>query len=99
MSEPQTNQPINLSSFAEWCKHKDSLSESARHAVKVLLNEAGTFDCNEAEKVLLNLTTLNLGHRSITDITSLSALPNLTALHLQGSQINDIASLSALTNL
>jgi internalin A len=99
MSEPQTNQPINLSSFAEWCKHKDSLSESARHTVKVLLNEAGTFDCNEAEKVLLNLTTLNLGYRSITDFTSLSALPNLTALHLQGSQINDIASLSALTNL
>src|SRR6476661_841283 len=99
MSESQADRLINFSSFADCCKHKDSLSESARHTVKVLLNEAGTFDCNEAEKVLLNLTTLNLGHRSITDFTSLSALPNLTALHLQGSQINDIASLSALTNL
>ncbi|AFZ07130.1 leucine-rich repeat-containing protein [Oscillatoria nigro-viridis PCC 7112] len=99
MSESQADRLINFSSFADWCQHKDSLSESARHTVKVLLNEAGTFDCNEAEKVLLNLTTLNLGHRSITNFTSLSALTNLTALYLQGSQINDIASLSALTNL
>ena len=99
MAESQENQPINFSSFADWCKNQDSLSESARHTIKVLLNEAGTFDCNEAEKVLLNLTSLNLGQRSITDFTWISALTNLTTLNLQGNQISDITPLSRLTNL
>jgi hypothetical protein len=31
MSEQEAKQPINFSSFAEWCKHKDSLSPAARH--------------------------------------------------------------------
>jgi len=99
MSEPQTNQPINLSSFAEWCKHKDSLSEEAIYTIEVLLNKAGTSDCNEADRILSNLTELNLNWKGITDITPLSALTNLTSLSLGGYQITDITPLSALTNL
>jgi internalin A len=99
MSEPQTNQPINLSSFAEWCKHKDSLSEEAIYTVEVLLNKAGTSDCNEADRILSNLTELNLNWNKITDITPLSALTNLTYLNLNYNQITDITGLSALTNL
>jgi internalin A len=99
MSEPQTNQPINLSSFAEWCKHKDSLSEEAIYTVEVLLNKAGTSDCNEADRILSNLTELNLNWKEITDITPLSALTNLTYLNLSANQITDITGLSALTNL
>jgi len=99
MSEPQTNQPINLSSFAEWCKHKDSLSEEAIYTVEVLLNKAGTSDCNEADRILSNLTELNLNYKEITDITPLSALTNLTSLDLGSNQITDITPLSALTNL
>ena len=99
MSEPQTNQPINLSSFAEWCKHKDSLSEEAIYTVEVLLNKAGTSDCNEADRILSNLTELNLNYKEITDITPLSALTNLTSLNLYCNHITDITRLSALTNL
>jgi internalin A len=99
MSEPQTNQPINLSSFAEWCKHKDSLSEEAIYTIEVLLNKAGTSDCNEADRILSNLTELNLNWKEITDITPLSALTNLTSLNLYCNQITDITPLSALTNL
>jgi internalin A len=99
MSEPQTNQPINLSSFAEWCQHKDSLSEEAIYTVEVLLNKAGTSDCNEADRILSNLTELHLNWNKITDITPLSALTNLTYLNLSGNQITDITPLSALTNL
>src|SRR4028119_1331572 len=99
MSEPQTNKPINLSSFAEWCKHKDSLSEEATYTVKVLLNKAGTSDCNEAARILSNLTELNLNSNEITDITPLSALTNLTDLNLDWNEITDITPLSALTNL
>jgi len=99
MSEPQTNQPINLSSFAEWCKRKDSLSEEAIYTVEVLLNKAGTSDCNEAHRILSNLTELNLKWNKITDITPLSALTNLTYLNLSTNPIADITGLSALTNL
>jgi internalin A len=99
MPEPQANQPIYFSSFADWCKHKDSLSKEARHTVEVLLKEAGTSDCNEAEKVLSNLTELYLYDNRITDITPLSGLTNLTELHLTSSEITDITPLSGLTNL
>jgi internalin A len=98
MPEPQANQ-INFTSFADWCKHKDSLSKEARHTVEVLLKKAGTSDCNEAEKVLLNLTELNLEYNQIIDISPLSALTNLTKLCLLSNQITDISRLSALTNL
>ena len=99
MSQPQANQPINFTSFADWCKHKDSLSESAGHTVEVLFKKAGTSDCNEADKVLSNFTELNLYEDQITDINPLLALTNLTSLNLSNNQITDITGLSALTNL
>ncbi|MEG4088243.1 leucine-rich repeat domain-containing protein [Microcoleus sp. Pol12B4] len=99
MPEPEANQPIYFSSFADWCKHKDSLSKEARHTVEELLKEAGTSDCNEAEKVLSNLTELYLYNNLIRDITPLSALTNLTSLSLGYNPIRDITPLSALTNL
>jgi internalin A len=99
MPEPPANQPVNLSSFADWCKHKNRLTKEARHTVEILLEIAGTSDCDEAQKVLLNLTELHLNKNQITDITSLSALTNLTELNLGFNQITDITGLSGLTNL
>jgi internalin A len=99
MSEPQANQPINFTSFADWCKHKDSLSESARHTVEVLLKKAGTSDYNEADKVLSRLSKLNLNSNQISEINPLSPLPNLTYLNLHSNEITDITPLSVLTNL
>jgi len=99
MPEQQANQPINLSSFADWCKHKNRLTREARHTVEMLLEIAGTSDCDEAQKVLLNLTELHLNENQITDINPLSGLTNLTELSLGKNQITDITGLSALTNL
>jgi internalin A len=99
MPEQQANQPINLSNFADWCKHKNRLTKEAKHTVEMLLEIAGTSDCDEAQKVLLNLTELHLNKNQITDITGLSALTNLTELNLGSNQITDITSLSGLTNL
>ena len=65
----------------------------------MLLEIAGTSDCDEAQKVLLNLTELHLNENQITDINPLSGLTNLTLLDLCHNQITDITSLSALTNL
>ncbi len=99
MPEPQANQPINFTRFADWCKHKDSLSESARHTVEMLLKQAGTCDCNEADRVLSNLTELHLSSNKITNITPVSGFTNLTRLHLENNQITEINALSGLINL
>src|SRR6476661_7027884 len=99
MPEQPANQPINLSSFADWCQHKNRLTKEARHTVEMLLEIAGTSDCDEAQKLLLNLTEIHLNNNQITDISPLSALTNLTKLYLSSNQITDITGLWALTNL
>ncbi|MBD1930799.1 MULTISPECIES: leucine-rich repeat domain-containing protein [Cyanophyceae] len=99
MSEPQPNQTPNFNSFADWCLHKDSLSEAARNTVDVLLEEAGTSDCNEAALILLYCTELDLSSNEITDLNLLSGLTNLTQLDLNYNEITDLSGLSRLINL
>jgi internalin A len=99
MSEKQPNQPMSFSSFADWCRHIDSLSKSARHTVKVLLKKAGTDDPQAAQQILSSMTTLYLKNNIITDISCLASLTNLTTLHLGENQITDISFLGSLTNL
>ena len=99
MPEQPANQPINLSSFADCCKHKNRLTTEARHTVEILLEIAGTSDCDEANRVLSNLTELHLSSNKITDITPVSGFTNLTRLHLENNQITDITPLSGLNNL
>ncbi|WP_264197115.1 leucine-rich repeat domain-containing protein, partial [Microseira wollei] len=98
MSE-QPNLSTNFTTFADWCLHFDSLPEAARHTVEMLLKKAKTSDCNEADRILSNLTSLNLDSNQITDISPLKALTNLTSLNLYNNQITDISPLKALTNL
>ncbi|MEG4817303.1 leucine-rich repeat domain-containing protein, partial [Microcoleus sp. K5-D4] len=80
MSEKQPNEPMSFSSFADWCRHIDSLSESARHTVEVLLKKAGTDDAQAAEQILSSMTELHLNNNRITDISFLGSLTNLTTL-------------------
>jgi len=97
MSENKPNEPMSFSSFADWCRHIDSLSEEARHTVKVLLKKAGTDDAQAAEQILLSMTELDLSSNQITDISSLGSLTHLTTLNLGSNQITDISSLGSLT--
>jgi internalin A len=99
MSEKKPKEPMNFSSFADWCRHIDSLSESARHTVKVLLEQAGTDDPEAAQQILSSMTTLDLGYNPITDFSCLGWLTNLTELNLTGNEITDISFLGWLTNL
>jgi len=99
MSEKQPNEPMTFSSFADWCRHIDSLSEEARHTVKVLLKKAGTDDAQEAEQILSSMTELDLRSNQISDISFLGLLTNLTTLNLNNNEITDISSLGSLTNL
>jgi internalin A len=69
MSEKQPNEPMIFSHFADWCRHINSLSEEARHTVKVLLEKAGTDDAQAAEQILSSMTELELWDDQITDIS------------------------------
>jgi internalin A len=99
MSEKRPKEPRNFSNFADWCRHIDSLSESARHTVKVLLEKAGTNDPQAAEQILSSMTTLDLGNNEISDISVLGSLTNLTKLYLNNNQITEISALRKITNL
>ncbi|MEG4839934.1 leucine-rich repeat domain-containing protein [Microcoleus sp. B9-D4] len=99
MSEKQPNDVMSFSRFADWCRHIDSLSEEARHTVKVLLKKAGTDDAQAAEQILSSMTELDLNRNRITDISFVGWLTNLTTLDLGENEITDISFLGSLTNL
>ena len=99
MSEKQPKELMSFSSFADCCRHIDSLSESARHTVKVLLEKAGTDDAQAADRILSSMTELDLSKNQITDISSLGSLTNLTTLALFDNRITNISFLGSLTNL
>jgi Leucine-rich repeat (LRR) protein len=85
--------------FADWCLDKANLAPATRHTVDVLLQEAGTQDCDRAEKQLSTFTFLDLTNNQVADITPLSSLTNLTDLDLTNNQIADLKPLSFLTEL
>ncbi|MFP4122225.1 leucine-rich repeat domain-containing protein [Coleofasciculus sp.] len=95
----QAANPSLGSSFKEWCLNKTSLSAEARKTVEVLLEEAGTSDCKQADENLSSRTELFLYDNKITDVSPLSGLTNLTVLYLHYNQITDVSALSGLTNL
>ncbi len=99
MSELNKNKSFHYSSFSEFCFHKDELPPETRHTVEVLLEVAGTDDCLEAERVLLNERELELGDCNISDLTPLATLKELTHLWLYCNDISDLTPLQGLVNL
>ncbi|NES17737.1 MAG: leucine-rich repeat domain-containing protein, partial [Symploca sp. SIO3E6] len=95
----QAAEPSVGSSFEELCLQQASLSEEVRKTVEVLLEAAGTSDCELAANNLLTRTELDLTGKGITDITPISELTNLEVLNLSYNQITDITPISELTNL
>ena len=85
--------------FADWCREKADLSPETQHTIDVLLEKAGTTDCDAANRKLSSLTELNLNFNQIIDIKPLQSLTKLTRLYLDYNQIRDIKSLQSLTNL
>ena len=91
-------QPENKT-FGDWCRKKASLSPEARHNVEVMLKEAGTTECDAANRKLSSLTELTLDNNKISDIKPLQSLTNLIALSLGKNKISDIKPLRSLTKL
>ena len=95
----QANEPSPGSSFKEWCQQKASLSAETRKTVEVLLDEAGTKDCELAAKNLSSRTELSLPEAPITDLSPLAALTNLKGLYLNLNAIKDVRPLARLIKL
>src|SRR4028118_2056534 len=95
----ETRSSNSRRTFADWCRQKADLSPEAKHTVEELLKEAGTTECDEADRTLSSLTELQLYNNQISDIKPLASLTNLTSLNLYTNQISDIKPLASLTNL
>ena len=85
--------------FADWCRQKADLSPEAKHTVEVLLQQAGTTECDAANQKISSLRQLVLRDHQISDIKPLESLTNLISLNLDHNQISDIKPLESLTNL
>ena len=95
----ETRSGNSRQTFADWCRQKDSLSPEAKQTVEVLLGQAGTTECDAADRTLSSLTGLKLNFNEISDIKPLASLTNLTKLSLTNNQISDIKLLASLTKL
>ncbi len=93
------NQTTTPKSFADWCLNRANLPPDTRRTVDVLLREAGTTECDRADRKLSTLTALSLWNNQIADLKPLSGLSNLSSLYLSNNQIADIKPLSGLSQL
>ncbi|MEG4250729.1 leucine-rich repeat domain-containing protein [Microcoleus sp. Pol10D4] len=94
-----SSQQPNPTTTSDWRLHFGSLSQEAKHTVKVLLLIARKSGFYKLEQILSNLTNLNLENNQISDLTPLQSLTNLTNLNLGNNQISDLTPLQSLTNL
>ena len=86
-------------SFAQWCLQRKSVPVDTRHTIDVLLKQAGTNNCQQADAKLRNLTSLYLYFNKIVDVKPLAGLSKLTKLDLHANQIVDVKPLAGLSNL
>lgn len=98
-AKPIRHNKQSNSSFSSLCKQKHTLSKETKYTIKILLQKAGTQNCNLAEERLEKRRILDLSSHKISDLSPLSRLTNLTELYLSYNQIKDLSPLSRLTNL
>ena len=66
IANPITQQN-NIKSFTEWCQQKSTLPKATKHTVEVLLEKAGTQNCQQANRKLTSLTELKLVQKQISN--------------------------------
>ncbi len=89
----------SMQRFSQWCKSKHTLPRETKHTIRVLLQKAGTSDCDRAERKLSKRRVLDLSSHKISDLSPLAQLTNLTELYLSYNKISDLSPLARLTNL
>ena len=93
------NRSANFDTFFDWCINQSQVNSDARHTVELLLEEANTQDCHQAENILVNLKGLDLANSQVADVSPLASLTSLARLFLLNNQIADVPPLASLTKL
>jgi internalin A len=80
--------------FANWCLNKTSLSPDTQLTISLLLEQAGTKDCSQANQNLSDLTELQLNPNfKRLDLSPVQSLTKLTRFQLKYSESSDITPL------
>lgn len=95
----QNTTPGKISTFTDWCLQKAAIPPDAKHTINMLLKQASTQNCQQANSILSSRQSLSLSKSKIVDISPLSFFKNLTLLDLSNNQIENLTPLSSLTNL
>ncbi len=85
--------------FTQWCQQRSSVPAATKLTIDLLLKEAGTQDCKQANSKLVNLTRLDLSVAKISDLQPLAGLTKLTNLKIAGNEISELQPLAGLTKL
>jgi internalin A len=92
-------QQAKTKTFAQWCQQKNSVPAATKLTIDLLLKEAGTQNCQQADSKINSLTELNLSEKGISDLQPLSSFTKLTGLYLDSNKISDLKPLAGLTKL
>ena len=92
-------QSAKTKTFDQWCEQRNSVPAATKLTIDLLLKQAGTQNCKQADVKINSLTELNLSGGGISDLKPLSGLTNLTNLSLDDNEISDLKPLSGLTQL
>lgn len=92
-------QSAKTKTFAQWCQQRNSVPAATKLTIDLLLKQAGTQNCQQADVKINSLTELNLSGGGISDLKPLSGLTQLTSLSLYNNKISDLKPLSGLTKL
>ena len=90
----------NYRTFTDWCLNRDRLSAGAQETVRILLAQAETSNCYQANTKLANVSQIVLTRNHLAiDLSPLQALPKLTDLSIKMSPIADLSPLQTMTQL
>ena len=70
-AQTQPSRTNNYQTFTDWCLNQRQLSATEQHTIQILLEKAGTSNCERASQQLQNSTELNLVGQQISDLNPL----------------------------
>jgi internalin A len=92
-------QPTRSENFIQLCQGRKSLPRATRHTIDEILRHAGTRNCRKANTKIIEMGSIILKGRAISDLNPIASFPNLDSLSLSDNQITDLRPLADLPKL
>jgi internalin A len=100
LSIPVFARQPKVKSFTKWCQQRKSVPASTRHTINLLLEIAGTNNCQQANLKLRYISKkIKLDESEIVDLSPLASFVDLRELYLRDNKIVDLKPLMNLTKL